>query len=189
MVHEILYLSTYFYCFDMITYKQATETDSLIIARLHASSWKKHYRGSFDEYYLNHEVDKERIDVWRRRLREHNEKQFVLMAMHVNRACGFICTYLHHDAQWGSLVDNLHVADEYMGLGIGRKLMYKSAHWVVERAPSSSLYLWVLSSNERAIHFYEKLNGICSEKIQKEIPGGGTADLFRYSWPDPKSLC
>lgn len=51
----------------MITYRLATPEDEASIAKLHAESWQKHYRGIFSDAYLDEQVVKERADLWAER--------------------------------------------------------------------------------------------------------------------------
>ena len=48
--------------------------------------------------------------VWRERLDRPPGNQFVQLAVDGTTLVGFVCAYGAHDPQWGSFVDNLHVA-------------------------------------------------------------------------------
>ena len=48
----------------MINYRLAKPEDEAAIAKLHAESWQKHYRGIFSDAYLDEHVVKERADLW-----------------------------------------------------------------------------------------------------------------------------
>ena len=51
-----------------IKYTEATIEDADAIARLHAESWKLHYRGLCPDDYLDNKVDDNRQKVWSERL-------------------------------------------------------------------------------------------------------------------------
>jgi hypothetical protein len=98
-------------------YREATSKDSEQVALLHARSWKENYRGILREEYLNHEVEQDRLKVWRERLEHPKDNQYILLAEDNNIICGLACVYANHDPVWGSLLDNLHVLSTYKGQG------------------------------------------------------------------------
>src|SRR5262245_36844091 len=125
-------------CFERtgMVIREATEMDALVIAALHARSWQSAYRGLLSDHYLAHEVDADRIKVWRQRIAEFTQEDFnVFIAQDGDRAVGFACVFLKKPSVT-ALVDNLHVIPEKKGCGIGRQLMAKAAEWVLEREPN-----------------------------------------------------
>lgn len=154
------------------------------IAHLHAFSWQTHYRGIFNDSYLDHDVLKDRLEVWKRRFENPSKEQFVILAKDDDLLCGFGCVYLNHHQQYGALLDNLHVHRDWQGRGIGEELVKRCTRWVQEQAPHSPLYLWVLKENRIALAFYEKLGGKQVENIIENNPGGGTAEIVRIFWED-----
>ena len=101
---------------------------------------------------------------------------------------GFAHTVLDDDRTWGALLDNLHVAYGVTRSGIGSHLMAETARAVLERRPSTGLYLWVLEQNTAAQAFYEARGGACVGRGIAQPPGGGSAPKLRYAWPDPLVL-
>ena len=65
----------------MIEYRLARPSDGEAIASLHARSWREHYRGSFDDAFLDGDLPRERLLVWRERLDHPPENQFVQLAL------------------------------------------------------------------------------------------------------------
>lgn len=65
---------------------------------------------------------------------------------------------------------------------------------MVENAPGSGLYLWVLEQNVAAQAFYETFGGGPAGRAEALPPGGvggrinGSPIKLRYSWPDPSVL-
>ena len=117
-----------------------------------------------------------------------------MVAERSGRVVGFVHTVLDADPDWGALIDNLHVVAELKRHGIGTALLAEAAHVVVERRPSSSLYLWVLEQNVSAQAFYATKGGIPVERDLVKPPGGDSTRLnghparLRYAWSDPSSL-
>ena len=164
----------------MIQYRIASLKDAASVALFHAQSWQQNYRGILSDDYLDNKIIQDRMDVWTGRFREENE--YTIIAEDEGRMCGFACTYGDHDPDWGALLDNLHVAQEWKMQGIGRELMKRSAAWVAAHYPENMLYLWVFEQNVEAIRFYERVGGIRKERISHKNPDGGYSHIFRYVW-------
>ena len=90
--------------------RSAEPSDARAIAELHARSWRESYRGSFRDEYLDGDLVGERLRVGRERLDRPPAGQLVEVAIDRGELIGFVCAYGDHDARWGSLIDNLHVA-------------------------------------------------------------------------------
>lgn len=103
---------------------------------------------------------------------------------------GFIHVVFDEDPRWGSLIDNLHVASRLQRRGLGGTLMARAATDVIERSPSSGLYLWVLEQNTSARAFYEARGGRPVGREVVRAPGGvrgrlaGAPRKLRYVWSD-----
>ncbi|MEM9831075.1 MAG: GNAT family N-acetyltransferase [Bacteroidota bacterium] len=168
----------------MITYREAYLDEAETIARLHAESWRQHYRGILQDTYLDQNVNTDRLQVWQRRFQHPKETQHIIIATDAKTVCGFACTYAQDDNRYGALLDNLHVLPNWQGRGIGQKLIQLTAQWVYQHDATSSLYLWVFEENTKARAFYEQIGGTIAEKSTVENPGGGTASVLRVIWPD-----
>ena len=90
---------------------------------------------------------------------------------------------MNHDPVYGALLDNLHVAKQYKGRGIGRELIKQSAGWVQQQQPASPYYLWVYEENQAARNFYDRLGATNQEAVRGEY-----ATALRYVWPDLPAL-
>ena len=155
------------------------------IARLHAQSWQQHYRGSFSDHYLDHEVIADRQTVWKERLKSPPSNQYAVLAREGEQLLGFVCVYLNEDPKWGAFLDNIHVDQKFAGKGIGKILMQKAAAAVLEQSESKAMYLWVLEDNIAARRFYERLGGAPQDPVSMETPGdGGQAMVIRFYWED-----
>ena len=168
----------------MLNFRNATPADAVAIAQLHASSWKENYRGLISEDYLENEVEGERIAVWQKRFETMPDNRQVLLAEVEGELVGFVCSFLKDDSKWGTLLDNLHIVKAWQGKGLGRQLMQKAAEWSFQKAPTSSLFLWVLEGNDKAIAFYKKIGGKEVEREKKDLPGLGKILAYRYVWTD-----
>jgi len=172
----------------MILYRNAERKDWRNIAQLHAHSWKIHYRGIVTDDYLDNHVENERKEVWRKRFEQPNKKQITILAEEEEKLIGFTCVFLDADETYGTLLDNLHVHPDRMRHGIGKVLMIKSAESIIKIKSNTSMYLWVLTANEKAISFYEKLGGARHETHKWKTPDNTNPETYRYVWDDLSKL-
>ena len=174
----------------MIEYRLAEPTDAIAIAALHADSWQRHYRGVFEDEYLDDEVHVERKKVWLERF-ALADRPHIVVAEEEGLLVGFVCTFPFYNDTWGHYLDNLHVRYTHKGSGIGRSLMRHVALYVGQLKPLMPIYLWVLESNTPAIHAYDALKGKNDglHEISRHV-GVMPQSLkaFRYVWEDPNIL-
>lgn len=64
----------------------------------------------------------------------------------------------------------------------------KSAVSRLIRAGHRTAYLWVVESNQRAIHFYQKLGGVCTDRELKNLFGHRVPNV-KMVWSDITILC
>jgi GNAT superfamily N-acetyltransferase len=169
-------------------WREATAQDVDDIARLHAESWRRHYRGAYSDAFLDGEVVADRMAVWRERLIQPEPDCYTLIARQDGALAGFAHTILNDDPTWGALLDNLHVRHDLKGHGLGSRLMARTAKVVLERTTPPALYLWVLERNTAAQAFYQARGGTRVGRNVSDAPGGGTIAALRYVWPDPAAL-
>jgi ribosomal protein S18 acetylase RimI-like enzyme len=172
----------------VIEYRRAQPLDVEAVALLHARSWRENYRGSLSDSFLDGDLPGERLGVWHERLNDPPPNQFVQLAVRAATIGGFVCVYGAHDAQWGSFVDNLHVAAESKRSGIGSSLMRQAGAWLSDHYPSLGVYLWVLEANSSARRFYEQLGAHNAGLTTMETHGGVMVRSCRYIWPKAGSL-
>ena len=171
-----------------VEYRGATADDIGPIASLHADSWRRNYRGSFSDAFLDGDVFADRLAEWTERLTTPHRDHHTVVAVDGDAVLGFVHTIFGHDPTWGALVDNLHVAHGLKRSGVGTGLMARSATAVLARRPVTGLYLWVLDANTAAQAFYAARSGTCEGSEWSVAPGGGSILGLRYVWPDPTVL-
>ena len=101
---------------------------------------------------------------------------------------GFVCVLLDEEPEYGALLDNLHVAPDQHGSGIGRRLMACAAHWVSAMQPDWPLHLWVYEQNSKTVAFYRKTGGTAVDQRVIVTPAGNRATVLRFEWRDPAHL-
>ena len=169
---------------DMIELRAAQLSDAPAIASLHAKSWQQTYRGIFSDHFLDNEVEDERAQVWHQRLAFPDARQRVTVAELDGKLIGFACILLDDDSTYGTLLDNLHVADGFRNTGVGKQLMQRAARYISREARNSKMYLWVYVKNTNAVKVYDRVGGKNVETVEKDNEDGQTAAAHRYVWQD-----
>jgi ribosomal protein S18 acetylase RimI-like enzyme len=170
-------------------YRAATASDVDAIARLHADSWRRNYRGAYLDTFLDGDVVADRLAVWMQRLTQPSPHEHTVVAEIDGMVHGFAHTILDRDPVLGALLENLHVADVMKRQGIGTRLTADAAHTVLARRPGSGLCLTVLEQNTAAQAFYAARGGThVGRKLAGPFPGGGHAVVLEYAWADPSTL-
>ena len=172
----------------MIRLRNAQFSDYAAIAKLHTDNWKETYRGILSDHYLDHEIDKDRLDTWYQRLKSPADNQFITIAISDDLIVGFCCVFLNDDPAYGSLIDNLHVAPEFRRSGIGKMLVKYSARYVCENADNKKMYLWVFEENKNARIAYQYMGGTNVETVDKGNPDGTISRTCRIFWSDASKL-
>jgi ribosomal protein S18 acetylase RimI-like enzyme len=171
-----------------VRYRRARAEDAERVARLHADSWRRHYRGAYSDAFLDGDVLADRLAVWSERLGDAGWCGVTILAERAG-LIGFAHAIPAEDPTWGALLDNMHVAAVHKREGIGSRLLSLAAEAVVERDGSSGLYLWVLEQNHAAQAFYESRGGRRAGIEPVQPPGGVAGRLqnapakLRYTWP------
>ncbi|MBQ4846035.1 GNAT family N-acetyltransferase [Pseudoalteromonas sp. MMG005] len=168
--------------------REASLKDLSNIARLHAQSWRETYGDVLRADYLNQQVLVERTAVWTKRLMKPSPNQYVLIAEDNTGFCGFICVYGGKHLKYGSIIDNLHVAKNCKGKGLGTKLLIAAASWAFVNYKNDGLYLEVLACNEQAIRFYKYHGGQNIDYGYWHTPCGNKVKEFIYGWESPSAL-
>lgn len=163
-------------------YRIAEQADAEPIAGLHADSWRRTYRGMYLDAFLDGDLVANRREVWRERLSNPPGNQRVYVATADTQIAGFICAYGAEHAEWGSFVDNLHVAHTFHRRGVGAALMRQAGAWLASAYADCGVYLHVLEANHTARRFYETLGAANSGTMEIELTGGGTGRTCRYVW-------
>jgi ribosomal protein S18 acetylase RimI-like enzyme len=163
-------------------FRIANNTDTQIIANLHALSWQKTYRGALTDDFLDNHVQENRLSVWTQRMQQPSENQIVILCELDYSLAGFVCAYGNNSEDYGTYIDNLHVSSDFKGKGIGKALMKQIAHWSIDIHHQPKLYLKVLENNHAARGFYDKVGGINQKRFPEIMESGNVQNVCLYSW-------
>ncbi|HUH81909.1 MAG TPA: GNAT family N-acetyltransferase [Solirubrobacteraceae bacterium] len=174
--------------------RPAGPADAEAVARLHADSWRRHYRGAYSDAFLDGDVERDRLAVWSERLEQVHDSHATFLAENGGMLVGFVHVVFDEDRSWGALIDNIHVDAASQRCGVGTGLMAVAAGAVVERSAPTGLYLWVLEQNVAAQAFYVARGGGRVERAPVVAPGGVSGRLnghpmkLRFVWTDLRVL-
>jgi GNAT superfamily N-acetyltransferase len=172
-----------------MTIRLAGAADAGAIAQLHTHSWQTAYRGILRDEFLDGPLLENRRQLWRNRVADtHRADQLILVDEHAGVLRGFACAFFDADAQWGCLLDNLHVVPDLKGKGLGRQLIGAVADRVWRANAHGRLHLWAYEQNLAARRFYERLGGVVTEQHNEPAPDGSQVNAVRYCWSELSGL-
>ncbi len=169
--------------------REAEFKDYSAIAHLHAISWQRFYQGMMAADYLEQQVFDDHLAIWQTRLTNPPLNQGILVLENdEQQICGFVCLYGNHNFDYGTLIDNLHVAADYRAQGYGKQLIKAAGQWADKYFASVGIYLEVLQQNLPAKMFYQTVGAVDSEQIIWHAPCGSKIPCHAYTWPSPQLL-
>jgi GNAT superfamily N-acetyltransferase len=169
--------------------REAHPCDLEAIAQLHAQSWRTAYRGMLSDAYLDGDLVADRRALWQQRFSTPTVNQTITVAENDNKTIvGLACAFGDHDARWGTLLENLHVAQGFQGAGVGAQLVAHIAQWCSRTHASDVLHLWVLAPNIAAQGFYKRLGASPVEQAEWDAPDGNRVSELRFAWPSVSAL-
>jgi hypothetical protein len=65
--------------------------------------------------------------------------------------------------------------------------MKSAAQQLIEQGHQTA-YLWVVESNKRAIQFYQRLGGVCTDRALKDLFGYKVSTV-KIEWSDIAVIC
>jgi ribosomal protein S18 acetylase RimI-like enzyme len=168
--------------------RTADADDAPAIAALHAASWSQTYADELSPAYLRDEVPAERLAVWQRRFANPRANQHVLVVQAQADVVGFACVLVAEDPEWGSYLDNLHVAAAHQGRRLGAALLAAAAAASERHRPGLGFYLSVNQSNRRAQAFYQAMGARNAACGVWQAPDGSAVPTYRFAWPSATPL-
>ncbi len=167
----------------------ASRNDADALADLHTRSRQIVYRGLYGDAYLDHELFEVSRATWRARFADFDPaRDLILAAMDDGHPIGLAYASFRLKPEVGALLDNLHVAPERKGGGLGTRLLAKTARWLVEDHAGAALHLEVYAPNAAALGFYEARGGVEAARYAEVVPGGREVEIVRYRWVRPLAL-
>jgi GNAT superfamily N-acetyltransferase len=167
----------------------ASRDDADAIADLHTRSRQVAYRGLYGDAYLDTELFEVSRETWRARFEAFDPaRDLILTAMDGDEPIGLAYASFRLNPEVGCLLDNLHVAPDRKGSGLGSLLLAGVARWLVEDHGGAPLCLEVYAPNAAALGFYERKGGTEVARCRETVPGGREVGVVRYRWAEPSVL-
>jgi ribosomal protein S18 acetylase RimI-like enzyme len=175
---------------DLLDYaiSPAGPADALELGRVHVKSWRETYPGILPQAALDRMSAPMHARRFRHELTEAKEGHVTLIAEGssgtVGYAAGAVLTGEGRAAD--AEVFTLYVLRQAQGAGVGRALLRASAR-VLKAQGAGSLMLFVLTRNERARGFYERMGGEAFAEVASHGWGSGLTETA-YRWKDIATL-
>lgn len=166
-----------------------SQKDADAIADLHTRSRQIAYRGLYGDAYLDGELFDVSRATWHARFADFDPgSDLILAALEDGAPIGLAYVSFRLKPEVGALLDNLHVAPERKGGGLGTRLLAGVAQWLVDEHASAPLHLEVYAPNAKALGFYHARGGVEVARYVEVVPGGRAVDVIRYRWERPEPL-
>lgn len=171
-----------------------SRNDADALADLHTRSRQVAYRGLYGDAYLDEELFDVSRASWRARFEDFDPSRDLILAATADDGAqdvapiGLAYASFRLKPEVGALLDNLHVAPERKGGGVGSRLLAEVARWLIEDHPGAPLHLEVYAPNASAVGFYQRQGGVETMRYPEEVPGGRVVEVVRYRWADPAEL-
>ena len=140
------------------TIRTASPEDAVAIADVHVTAWQWAYRGSLPPEKLATIDLTARAAMWQQVLGGEFPDSDVWVAERDRRVIGFIASGPSRDddaSEDDGEIYAIYLRESDAGQGIGRALLTTAIDALRERG-AATVTLWVLASNDRARHFYER---------------------------------
>jgi ribosomal protein S18 acetylase RimI-like enzyme len=148
----------------MMTYRLATSLDAIGKGYVHHQSWIETYTGLMDQRILDSRSLEKCVNLAR------NFPENTWIALDGSKVVGFSCYMVSGDQDLKDTgeVRALYVLKSHQKMGIGKMLMQ---HAMESLNPLKTISVWVLSSNQNAIDFYQSI-GFEKDGVSKDVQIG-----------------
>jgi ribosomal protein S18 acetylase RimI-like enzyme len=175
---------------DLLDYaiSPAGPADALELGRVHVKSWRETYPGILPQAALNRMNAAAHARRFHVELARAPKGHVTLIAEGAEGAVGYAAGALLDREGRGADAEvfTLYVLRQAQGAGVGRALLRASAR-VLRAEGAKSLMLFVLTRNEHARGFYERLGGEAFAEVASKGWGDGLTETA-YRWKDIAAL-
>lgn len=163
--------------------REALVEDAADMAKVHVDTWRTTYGGIVpDDFLANLRYERSQAR-WLEYLTTQQASRSFVAQMQAGKIVGITTGGAIREAvgDFDGELYGLYLLKAYQGLGIGRKLMVRVAHYLQSEG-YRSMMLWVLKENP-SCRFYEHLGGkVCADRTIEL--GGKMLDELGYGWND-----
>ena len=177
---------------DQIVFRDGAASDREAVSALQVASWRDSYRGLLPDAYLDGALAEDLTATWGRKLEGGKlvdgpgRHSLLLLAESDRQLEGFIYACPDPKRPDSAYIDNLHVAPDQRGAGLGTRLLRQAAKRLALQGYYGA-YLRVFVANEAAVRFYLRLGAHITRRETDDLMGY-PADTYRLEWPDLSAL-
>jgi ribosomal protein S18 acetylase RimI-like enzyme len=166
----------------------AGPADATELGRVHVRAWRETYPGLLPQAALNRMSAPLHARRFRHDLTRTKAGQVTLVAEGADGAVGYVSGAVLKGEGRGADAEvfTLYVVRAAQGAGVGRALLQAAAR-VLKAEGAASLMLFVLSRNDAARGFYERLGGEAFAEVASQGWGQGLTETA-YRWRDINML-
>src|ERR1700709_2070227 len=139
----------------VITIRGARAGDAEAIAAVHDAAWRDAYRGIIPGRELEKMIARRGPRWWHLAIVRKSR----LVVLDFDETIGGYASYGRNrvpSMPYGAEIFELYIAPEFQGLGFGRRL-FEAARRDLGEHGYSTVIVWALADNDRAIAFYKRL--------------------------------
>ena len=163
-----------------ITFRRATVSDSLAVARVHVQSWRASFTGIVPQSFLDKMSVEDRAQAFRTRFAADSYRMFIAVTPR-DGAIGFadFGEARETDQRYEAELYAIYLLRDFQRQGIGRKLFTLGVESLISDG-MHSMYLLTLEASPYK-SFYEKMGGRMVGRTAIEIAGVKYTELI-YGW-------
>jgi ribosomal protein S18 acetylase RimI-like enzyme len=164
----------------LVSIRRAKAEDAVGLSRVFDTAWREAYQGIIPGVALEKMLSRRGPRWWRATVGRGRP----LVVLDIGQGIAGYVSYgrcrdrsLPADGE----IDELYLAPEYQGVGLGRRLFQAVRNDLHDR-DMHRIVVWALADNDRACTFYERLGGRSIARVEERIGGaplGKVAYLFR----------
>jgi ribosomal protein S18 acetylase RimI-like enzyme len=162
-----------------IRIRMAEPADATGVADVHDAAWIEAYRGIIPGPELDRMVRRRGPAWWAKAIAKGSRIAVLDVGDHV---AGYASYGRNRAASlpYRGEIFELYLAPEYQGVGFGRRL-FSAAQRELASHGLTSLVVWSLAENERAIAFYGKLGGLLVGRAHETF-GDSALERLAFGW-------
>ena len=162
-----------------IRIRVAEPADAAGVASVHDAAWMEAYRGIIPGAHLERMVQRRGRAWWANAIARGSR----IAVLDFNDCIAGYASYGRNRATslpYRGEIFELYLLPEYQGLGFGRRL-FSAAQRELANHGLNSLVIWSLADNDRAVRFYEKLDGLLVGRAHETF-GDVSRERLAYGW-------